>query len=142
LANLFKVGLSLMKITLWQMQLEEEAKKSGVEVDNSIEEMLGQVFGESYFPNQIGDIPDRIPFKNVNHPYFFIEGDVRPGALLKQLRNKTMNHYKESPRYPRQPIPQVKEIIPRIPSRTQHKVRNFFFEIFNFSLLTCGLCDD
>lgn len=121
LANLFRVSLMKMRISLWMSSMDEQAKAEGVELDDTAERLLAEIYGESDFPADIAQVPDRIRFKLQRDTYFYLDDEVKSETLMKALRNKGMVHYREAPRLPKKSIPAVEHIEPRMASRANYK---------------------
>lgn len=102
--------------------MEIQAEDEGVKLDDTIELLLGEHFGELDFPNDIADIPDRIRYKNKRDTYYFIDDDLNRASLLKSLRRRDMVHYKESPRLPKKSIPPVQIVTPLQPEGIKNTV--------------------
>lgn len=122
LANLFRVNVSRMRLSLWTSKMEMQAEDEGIKLDDTIELLLGEHFGELDFPNDIAEIPDRIRYKNKRDTYFFIDDDLNRASLLKSLRRRDMVDYKESPRLPKKSIPPVQIISPPQPKGTKYSI--------------------
>ena len=120
LANLFRVTLTKMRISLWVSGMDEQAKAEGVDLDDTAERLLAEIYGELDFPADIVQVPDRIRYKLVRDSYFFMDDDVKSETLMKALRNRDMVHYREAPRLPKKSIPPVEKIPLRMASRTTY----------------------
>lgn len=117
LANLFRVSLTRMRISLWVSSMDEQAKAEGIDLDDTAERLLAEVYGELDFPADIAQVPDRIRYKLQRDTYFFMDDEVKSGTLMKAMRNKGMVHYREAPRLPKKQIPAVESITPRLASK-------------------------
>lgn len=102
--------------------MEEQARDEGVEIDDSVERLLGEAFGELDFPNDIADIPQRIRYKNKRDTYYFLDDEISRASLLKAMRTRDMVHYKESPRLPKKSIPPVKIVEDLLPKGIKPKI--------------------
>jgi hypothetical protein len=117
LANLFRVSLTRMRISLWVSGMDEQAIAEGVELDDTAERLLAGIYGELDFPADIAQVPDRIRFKLKRDTYFFVDDEVKSADLMQALRNKGMVHYREAPRLPKKSIPNVQSVPHRLASR-------------------------
>lgn len=120
LSNLFRVSLAKMRISLWVSSMDEQAKAEGVDLDDTAERLLAEIYGELDFPADIVQVPDRIRYRLSRDTYFYMDDEVKSETLMKALRNKDMVHYREAPRLPKRSIPPVANIPVRVASRTTY----------------------
>ncbi|XP_049852447.1 uncharacterized protein LOC126331452 [Schistocerca gregaria] len=112
LANLFRVNIARMRISLWVSSIEEQAEAEGAKLDDTVESLLAEKYGELDFPGDIAEVPERIPYKKRRDLYFFFDDEVKLQELMKVLRTRDMNHYRESPRVPKRSIPPIVKVVP------------------------------
>lgn len=102
--------------------MEEQALEEGEELDDTVEKLLGEAFGELDFPNDIANIPQRIRYKNRRDTYYFLDDEVSRASLLKAMRTRDMVHYKESPRLPKKAVPPVRIVDDLLPEGIKPKI--------------------
>jgi hypothetical protein len=109
LASLFKTTSPIrLRSILYACKLEEEAREAGVMMDDTIEEGMGEIFGEVDFLNDFdGKPPAEIPIRKVHNPWYYINPALKSAELLKFLRSKESIYYRESSRIPAQRVEPV-----------------------------------
>lgn len=124
LANMFRVKLDVMRISLWASKVEDQAEKEGFAIDDSVERAFEQIYGAYDFPDSLSDVPERIRYKNARNAWFFIDDEISSGAALKSLKSRDLAHMRESPRLPKQPLPPVKPVHQKVPSVGKVKIHS------------------
>lgn len=119
LASLFKTSPIRIRSVLYACKVEEEARESGVMMDDQIEEGLAEIFGEvDFLGDYEGKPPEEIPIRKVRNPWFFINPALKSAELLKFLRSKESVYYRESSRIPAQRVDPVVPVSEPIASGT------------------------
>jgi hypothetical protein len=107
-----------MRASLFTSKLEGEARSSGKELDDVLEDGFAEIFGEADFvADYDGKPPEEIPIRKMHNPWFYINPSLKGGELLKFVRSKESVYYRESSRIPAQRVDPVVAFQEPLPSK-------------------------